>query len=158
MAKQLYRKLKEEVEERPPELTSGSTFKHVLRLGLPSMFAMGLQASYDTVDLIWIGHTDAGANAMAAITIFGFLFALIIVLNLMIDVATTTLVSRYYGAKRYNAARLVTGQAWSSKFILSIPVAIALNMIAGSILTSFGVVETAPVLQQVPEQHEYQTR
>ncbi len=124
MAEPLYRTLRKAAEEPPRELTSGSTFKHVLRLGLPTMFAMGLQASYDTVDLIWIGRTQNPASAMSAVTIFGMLYALIIVLSLMVDVGTTTLVSRYCGAKRFNAARLVTGQAWSLKFILSLPVGI----------------------------------
>ena len=124
MAEQLYRTLRKAAEKPPRELTSGSTFKHVLRLGLPTMLAMGLGASYDTVDLIWIGRTENAASAMSAVAIFGILYALIIVLSQMIDVGTTALVSRYYGAKRFDAARLVTGQAWSVKLMLSLPVGV----------------------------------
>jgi putative MATE family efflux protein len=137
MTEPLYRAIKKAAEE-PPELTSGSTFRHVLRLGLPSMAAMGLQASYDMVDLIWIGHTGQAADAMAAVTIFGILYALVLVLNQIVDVGTTTLVARYYGAMRFDAARLVTGQAWAQKFLLSLPVAVFGAVFAGGIFRILG--------------------
>ncbi len=138
MAEPLYSKLKKATEESPPELTTGSTFKHVLRLGLPSMFAMGLQASYDMVDLIWLGHTRQGADAMAAVTVFGILFALILVLNQIVDIGTTTLIARYCGAKHYQAARLVTGQAWVMKLLLSLPVALLGAIFAADIFEKLG--------------------
>jgi putative MATE family efflux protein len=102
------------------------------------MFAMGLQASYDTVDLIWIGRTQSPASAMSAVTIFGVLYALIIVLSQMIDVGTTALVSRYSGAKRFDAARLVTGQAWSLKFMLALPVGVLGALFAADIFRIVG--------------------
>jgi putative MATE family efflux protein len=138
MAEQLYRTLRKAAEGPPRELTSGSTFRHVLRLGLPSMFAMGLQASYDTVDLIWIGRTQSPPSAMSAVTIFGMLYALVIVLSQMVDVGTTTLVSRYYGAKRFDAARLVAAQAWSLKFMLSLPAGVLGAVFAADIFRLVG--------------------
>jgi putative MATE family efflux protein len=138
MAEPIYRAIKKGAQERPPELTSGSTFKHILRLGLLSTFAMGLYASYDMVDLIWLGHTKEGADAMAAVTVFGILFALILVLNQIVDVGTTTLIARYYGAKHYRAARLVTGQAWVMKLLLSLPVAVLGAIFAPDIFEKSG--------------------
>lgn len=138
MAEPLYTTHKKATEERPRELTSGSTFRHVLRLGLPGMFAMALQASYDLVDMAWIGRLEHSADAMAAVTVFGFLFALILVLNQIADIGSTALIARYYGAKRFNAARLVTGQTWMLKLLLSLPVAVLGIIFVRDIYEAYG--------------------
>jgi len=131
-------------------LTTGSTFRHVLRLGLPSMFAMGLQASYDIVDLIWIGRLDRSAEAMAAVTVYGFLYALIAVLNQVVDVGSSALIARYWGAHRFNAARIVTGQALSLKLALCIPVAVLGAIFGGDIYRLYG---SEPVVVELGVQY-----
>ncbi len=138
MTEPLHKALRKALEEGPPELTSGSTFKHLLRLGLPSMLAMGLQASYDIVDLIWVGRLEHSADAMAAVTIYGFLLALVVVLNQIVDVGGTALISRYWGARRFDAARAVTGQTWLLKLLLSLPVAVLGAVFAGDIFRAYG--------------------
>ena len=60
-----------------------------------------LQAAYNTVDSIWVGRF-LGPQALASVSVgFPIIFGLIALVT-GLTMATTTLVSQYYGAKRHD--------------------------------------------------------
>lgn len=80
------------------DFTTGSIPRHLIAFSTPMLLGNLLQALYNTVDSIWVGRF-LGARALASVSVsFPILFALIS-LVLGFAMATTTLVSQYYGAK-----------------------------------------------------------
>ena len=74
--------------------------KHLIMFAVPMFLGNLLQALYSTVDSIWVGRF-LGPNALAAVSVsFPIIFALV-ALVMGLTMATTTLISQYYGAGRH---------------------------------------------------------
>ena len=79
------------------DFTSGSIPKHLITFAVPMFLGNMLQALYNTVDSIWVGRF-LGPEALGAVSVgFPIIFALI-GLVMGITMATTILVSQYFGA------------------------------------------------------------
>lgn len=80
------------------DFTTGSIPRHLIRFAMPMFLGNLLQAAYNTVDSIWVGRF-LGPDSLAAVSVgFPIIFALV-ALVAGLTMATTTLVSQYYGAK-----------------------------------------------------------
>ena len=80
------------------DFTQGSIAKHLIVFSLPMFLGNLLQALYNTVDSIWVGRF-LGPDALAAVSVgFPIIFALIALVN-GVTMATTILVSQYFGAQ-----------------------------------------------------------
>ena len=84
---------------RTTDFTTGSIPKHLIVFAAPMFIGNLLQAAYNTVDSIWVGRF-LGPEALASVSVgFPIIFGLI-ALVMGLTMATTTLVSQYYGARR----------------------------------------------------------
>jgi putative MATE family efflux protein len=100
------------------DLTEGSIPRHLLLFSIPMLAGNAMQIGYGVVNTIWVGHL-VGENAVGAIgvslpvlyVLFGFAMGM--------SIATTILVSQYYGAKDYRMVEKVAGNAFSLCLILS---------------------------------------
>ncbi len=84
---------------RTTDFTAGSIPRHLIAFATPIFIGNLLQAAYNTVDSIWVGRF-LGPQALASVSVgFPIIFGLIALVN-GLTMATTTLVSQYYGAKQ----------------------------------------------------------
>lgn len=81
------------------DFTEGNIPRHLVTFSIPMLLGNLLHALYNTVDSIWVGQF-LGAEALAAVSVgFPVIFALV-ALIMGITMATTVLVSQYFGARR----------------------------------------------------------
>ena len=80
------------------DFTQGNIRQHLLRFTWPMLAGNALQALYNMVDSIWVGRF-LGPDALAAVSVsFPIIFALISLI-IGLTMATSILVSQYFGAK-----------------------------------------------------------
>ena len=99
------------------DLTQGSIPKHLLLFSVPMLAGNAMQIGYGVVNTIWVGHL-VGENAVGAVgvslpvlyVLFGFAMGM--------SIATTILVSQYYGSKDYRMVEKAAGNAFSLSLIL----------------------------------------
>ena len=113
--------------------TEGDILRHLLMFSIPMLLGNLLQALYNTVDSIWVGRF-LGAHALAAVSVgFPIIFALIALVN-GITMATTILVSQYYGAgQQERLAKTVTNS-------------LILLAALGLLISAIGVIFRRPLL------------
>ncbi|HHV94486.1 MAG TPA: MATE family efflux transporter [Firmicutes bacterium] len=122
--------------DRITDFTQGSIPRHLVAFALPMFLGNLLQALYNTVDSIWVGRF-LGANALAAVSVsFPVIFALVAMVN-GITMATTILVSQYFGAQQHR------------ELVRAITNSIVLLTIMGVVLSAIGVGFRGPMLQLI---------
>lgn len=72
------------------------------------MGGFALQSLYDIVDMFWVGRISA--KAIAGVTVFSTIFWLVEVLNEIIGMSSTSLISQNYGARDYERMNRVIEQ------------------------------------------------
>ncbi len=100
------------------KLYDRSVNKQILRLSLPTMVGLFLQALYDIVDMIWIGFIDPAA--IAAATLFNTFFWMIEILNEIVGTSSVALISQSYGSNNEERTHLAMEQTLIFKFILAV--------------------------------------
>ncbi len=104
-------------KEIDAELTKGSINSHILKLSLPTMVGMLLQAVYDIVDMAWIGFISPAA--LAATTLFGTFFWLVEVMNEIVGNSSVSLISQSFGSGDKERTQLAAEQTLIFKFLLA---------------------------------------
>lgn len=97
------------------DLSVGSVPRHLLAFSIPLLIGNFARTSYHLINIIWIGHL-VGKDAVGAV---GASFPIILVLIgvfVGMSLATTILVSQYFGAKKYDMVEKVA----SNSFLLSL--------------------------------------
>jgi putative MATE family efflux protein len=103
------------------DFTTGSIPRNLLQIALPMLLGNLLQTLYMVVNRIWVGHF-LGPDAMAAVTnSFPVFFIMMAIINGM-TIASSILVSQYYGAKKIKELRRVVNTSWM--IILGISIAL----------------------------------
>jgi len=116
------------------DVTEGSIPKHLLLFSLPMLAGNALQIGYGLVNTIWVGHL-VGENAVGAVgvslpvlyVLFGFAMGM--------SMATTIVVSQYYGAKDYRMVERAAVTAFS------------LSLVMGSVLTIAAILSSDLLLR-----------
>jgi putative MATE family efflux protein len=106
------------------DLTEGSIPKHLLLFSIPMLAGNALQIGYSLINTIWVGHL-VGENAVGAVgvslpvlyVLFGFAMGM--------SIATTIVVSQYYGAKDYGMVEKVVANAFSLCLVIASVLTIA---------------------------------
>lgn len=80
------------------DLTKGNILKNMTMLIIPLVFTNLLNSVYNIVDAIWIGNL-VGENGVSAITNCYPLTLIVTAISAGMAIATSVLVSQYYGAK-----------------------------------------------------------
>ena len=118
------------------DFTIGSIPRHLVVFSIPMFLGNLLQAFYNTVDSIWVGRF-LGPNALAAVSVgFPIIFALIALVT-GLTMASTILVSQYFGARRYDQ---VTKTVNNSLLLLTI---------LGVVVSAVGVIFRRPLLELI---------
>lgn len=105
------------------DFTSGNIQRQLLAFTLPMLAGNALQALYNTVDSVWVGRF-LGSDGLAAVSVsFPVIFALIS-LVMGITMATTTLVSQYFGAKDEPMVRRVVNNSLSLLFVAAVLISV----------------------------------
>lgn len=116
------------------DLTTGSIPRHLITFSLPMLIGNVLQTGYGIVNTIWVGKkvsTDAvGATAVSFPIIF-----ILIALASGATLATTILVSQYYGAKDYKMVEKIINNSFS------------VALIGGVLLTLMGILTADSLLK-----------
>lgn len=110
-------------------LTVGSIPRHLLAFSVPMLIGNLLQTGYSIINTIWVGNT-VGENGVGAIAVSFQIVFLLIALSSGATMATTILVSQYYGAKDYEGVERVVNNSFSIALIL------------GTLLTVSGICAT----------------
>lgn len=115
------------------DFTEGSIPKHLLAFALPMLIGNALQALYNTVDSFWVGRY-LGANALAAVSVSFPVTFILISLVMGITMATTVLVSQYYGARDEAMVKRVVSNS------------IAMLAVGAGAVSVLGVIFSRPIL------------
>lgn len=86
------------------DLTEGSIPRHLLSMAIPMFIANFLNSGYSIVNTIWLGHT-VGKEAVGAVAVSFPIVFILIALASGATMATSILVSNYYGAKNDSMVR-----------------------------------------------------
>lgn len=117
-------------------LTEGSVFRAILHLGIPTIAISLLQSTFNLVDMFFVGRL--GPTALAAVTVSGIVIALLITVAIGISMGTLALVSRYWGARRFQQAARVVGQSLYISIFLSLCFGLGGWFLARPILSLLG--------------------
>jgi len=121
---------------RSQDFTQGSIPRHLIVFTWPMLVGQLLQTMYSVVNAIWVGQF-LGSDALAATSVgFPIIFALI-ALVLGLTMATTVLVSQYFGARQ---PEMVTRAVNSS---------LLLQVVLGAVVTIVGIAARRPLLALV---------
>ncbi len=99
------------------EILNGSLFKALLKLSIPIIITSLLDYLYYTADVYWVSHWSKGGEGVAAIQISWSLIYIILSLNYGFNVAATSMISQYSGAKKKNILSFSAGQILSISII-----------------------------------------
>lgn len=97
------------------DLTKGKLLKNMTILLIPLVLTNLLNSIYNIVDGIWIGNL-IGENGVSAITNCYPLTLMVASIATALAVATSVLVSQYYGAKEEEKIKIRYGSVLSNKF------------------------------------------
>ena len=115
------------------DLTTGSIPKHLITFSIPMLLGNVLQTGYGIVNTIWVGN-KVGPDAVAATAVSFPIVFILIALAAGATLATTILVSQYYGAKDYAMVQSVINNSFS------------VAIIGGLLLTLIGILSSDSLL------------
>jgi putative MATE family efflux protein len=116
------------------DLTTGSIPRHLLNFSIPMLLGNLLQTGYGIVNTIWVGQ-KIGADAVGATQVSWPIIFMLISLASGATLATTILVSQYYGAKDYKMVEKVVNNSFS------------IALIMGTLLTILGILASDFILK-----------
>ncbi len=115
------------------DLTTGSIPRHLLSFSLPMLAGNLIQISQNIINTIWVGHL-VGENAVGAVGVSFPVLFILVGFALGMSLATTILVSQYYGAKDLTAVNKVIQNSFSLSLILGAVLSLAAVLAADSLL------------------------
>lgn len=105
-----------------------SIFRQLTTLAWPVVIAFIMQTSYNIVDIFWVGKL--GATAIAAVSLAGTVFYVVLAIGQVLGSGTVTLVAQSFGAKLIDKANNVVRQSLLLASLIAL-----LTGIAGFILS-----------------------
>ena len=109
------------------DLTSGSIYKNLVSMSLPTILGFLSYTLYDLVDMAWIGRISP--EAVAAVTIVTTIFWLIEIFNEVIGTSSVSLISQSYGSGNMERARRVIEQTLTFKSLVALIAAVLLLLL-----------------------------
>jgi len=104
--------------------TVGSVPRHLLSYTIPMFSGNLIQIGYSLVNTVWVGHL-VGENGVGAVGVSLPIFFILVGFSMGITMATTILVSQYYGAKDYKRVEKAVNTSFSLSIILGLALTIA---------------------------------
>jgi putative MATE family efflux protein len=113
--------------------TTGSIPRHLLSFSLPMLAGNLIQIGQNLINTIWVGHL-VGENAVGAIGVSFPVLFILVGFSIGMSMATTILVSQYYGAKDLPQLNQVIHNSYSLALILSVGLSVVAVASADPIL------------------------
>jgi len=129
------------MKEKRADLGQDSIMKLIWKLGLPATVAMLVNALYNLVDTIFLGHW-VGKEAIAALTVAMPLQTLMMGFGLLTGVGAASMISRSLGENRVDRADLIAGNAFMSIAVIGTTLAVIGIFNLDPILRLFGASAT----------------
>jgi putative MATE family efflux protein len=111
-------------------------FKQLTILSWPIILAFSMQVGYNIVDIFWVGKL--GATAIAAVSLAGNVFFIILAVGQILGSGTIALVAQFYGAKQIDNANNIIKQSLLLVSIIALPVCISGFIFAKQIMSLLG--------------------
>lgn len=105
------------LEQKRDLIVEGSLRGAIFSLAGPAMLSMLLQATFNIVDMMWVGRL--GPPSLAALSTGGFLIWSVFAITHMISVGINSMTARYVGAGSYGEARYVAGEGMLLSVMIS---------------------------------------
>jgi putative MATE family efflux protein len=115
------------------DLTVGSIPRHLLLFSIPMLLGNLIQIGYSIINTIWVGHL-VGENAVGAAGVSFPIIFILIGFAMGMSMATTILVSQFYGAKAYDMVGRVVHNSFALSLIIGAVVTIASILSSDAIL------------------------
>jgi putative MATE family efflux protein len=122
-----------------PEILSGPIHPNVFKVALPSVATMLLQTTNGFLDRFFIGGLNAGASALAAVTVSSSLMFALMSAGMAISVGTTALVGRFVGEEDRDQAEQATRQSLVLSVLAAIVVGALMFVAREPLLTLLGL-------------------
>jgi len=106
------------------DLSQGSIPRHILSLAIPMLIGNLLNTGYGIINTIWVGKILGEAAVGATATSFPVIFVFISV-AFGVTMATTILVSQYYGAKNFAMVERTVATSFSLSLIVGLGITVA---------------------------------
>jgi putative MATE family efflux protein len=126
------------------DILEGSLTRPVLRLMWPLFTGYVFQASFNIVDMYWVGRL--GADALAAVGSCAFMVWMMIALSEMVGVGALSHASRHLGAGRGEEAGRVLGSSLVAAMVIAGVIGVVGVSLAGWIFRLTGTEESVAVL------------
>ncbi len=110
--------------------------KMLVRLSWPIVIAFSLQTSYNVIDLFWVAKL--GSSELAAVSLAGTLFYIVLALGQVLGSGTVALVSQSYGAGLAGRANTIVRQALGLTLFIAITVSVTGFIFARHIIILLG--------------------
>jgi putative MATE family efflux protein len=101
------------------DFSKGSIPRHLLAFSIPMLLGNLIQIGYSLINIIWVGHL-VGEDAVGAVGISFPILFILIGFAMGITLATTILVSQYYGARDYEMVKKVVNNSFSWPLIVGV--------------------------------------
>ncbi|TET62465.1 MAG: MATE family efflux transporter [Candidatus Stahlbacteria bacterium] len=111
-------------------------FKQLTILSWPIILAFSMQVGYNIIDIFWVGKL--GATAIAAVSLAGNVFFIILAVGQILGSGTIALVAQFYGAKQIDNANNIIRQSLLLVSIIALPVCISGFIFAKQIMFLLG--------------------
>lgn len=115
------------------DLTVGSVPRLLVAFALPMLIGNLLSTGYSIINTIWVGNILGGNAVGATAASFPIVFMLIALAS-GATMATTILISQYFGAKNFQMVRKVVNTSFSISLVLSLVLTIAGVLLSDPIL------------------------
>ncbi len=122
-----------------PEILGGPIHPNIFKVALPSVATMLLQTTNGFLDRFFIGELNAGASALAAVTVSSSLMFALMSAGMAISVGTTALVSRFVGEEDRDQAEQATRQSLVLAVIAAVVVGALMYVARDPLLTLLGL-------------------
>ena len=122
------------------DFSKGSIPRHLLSFSLPMLLGNLIQIGYSLINTIWVGHL-VGEDAVGAVGISFPILFILIGFAMGITMATTILVSQYYGARDYGMVEKVVNNSFSLPLIVGVVLTFACILSRNFLL---GLMKTPP--------------
>ena len=122
------------------DFSKGSIPRHLLAFSIPMLLGNLIQIGYSLINIIWVGHL-VGENAVGAVGISFPILFILIGFAMGITLATTILVSQYYGARDYEMVKKVVNNSFSWPLIVGVVLTFACILSRNFLL---GLIKTPP--------------
>jgi putative MATE family efflux protein len=122
------------------DFSKGSIPRHLLSFSLPMLLGNLIQIGYSLINTIWVGHL-VGEDAVGAVGISFPILFILIGFAMGITMATTILVSQYYGARDYGMVEKVVNNSFSLPLIVGVALTFACILSRNFLL---GLMKTPP--------------